>query len=206
MNEICEGSILIDREDISKLNLFEHRRRLSVIPQDPVLFSGTLRYNLDPFDEFSNDEIWEAVGNCRLTQMVKSLPNQLTSLVEEDGHNFSVGERQLLCLARAILRKNRIILIDEATASVDIYTDTLVQQAIRTHFRDCTVLTIAHRIETVIDSDKIIVLDKGRVIEFDVPLLMLENENSYLSNVLTFVDPSTQLRLRRLAQTSYDNN
>ena len=196
MYEISEGCILIDRDDISKLDLYAHRKRQSVIPQDPVLFSGTLRYNLDPFDEFSSEEIWAAVGNCHLRKMVESLPSQLMSPVEEDGHNFSVGECQLLCLARAILRKNRIILIDEATANVDIHTDALVQQAIRTHFSDCTVLTIAHRIDTVMDSDRMIVLDKGRVVEFEVPILMLENENSYLSTLLSQLDLITQLRQR----------
>ena len=205
LNELSGGCVLIDRDDISKLDLYEHRKRLSVIPQEPVLFSGTLRYNLDPFDEFTNEEIWVAVGNCYLKERVESLPNQLMSLVEEDGHNFSVGERQLLCLARAILRKNRIILIDEATANVDFHTDTLVQQAIRTHFRDCTVLTIAHRIETVIDSNRIIVLEKGRIIEFGVPLMMLEDENSYLSRITTYLDLFAKLRLRRMAQNSYDN-
>ena len=180
MNEVSEGSILIDGIDISKLNLYEHRKRLSVIPQDPVLFSGTLRYNLDPFGEFTDNEIWQAIKSCHLMKMVQILSNQLLSPVIEDGHNLSVGERQLLCLARAILRKNNIILIDEATANVDIHTDFLVQQAVRTHFRDCTLLTIAHRIETVLDSDRIIVLDKGSVVEFDTPSAMLEKEGSYL--------------------------
>ena len=174
-----------------------------MIPQDPVLFSGTLRYNLDPSDEFSNEEIWEAVNSCHLHKMVESLPDQLMSPVEEDGRNLSTGERQLLCLARAILRKNRIILIDEATANVDLHTDSLIQQAIRTNFSECTVLTIAHRIDTIIDSDRIIVLNKGRLTELDVPLFMLENENSHLSSLMAYLDPFTQMKLRKLAQRSF---
>ena len=206
MNEVSEGCIFIDGVDISKLHLYAHRKRLSVIPQDPVLFSGTLRYNLDPFDEFSCEEIWTAVNSCHLQEMVGRLPDQLMSRVEEDGRNFSTGERQLLCLARAILRKNRIILIDEATANVDLHTDLLIQQAIRTNFSECTVLTIAHRIETIIDSHRIVVLNKGGLIEFDMPLFMLEKENSYLRNLMTHLDPFSQMKMRSLAQRSYSTS
>ena len=176
-----------------------------MIPQDPVLFSGTLRHNLDPFNEFTDQEVWNAINNCNLKSMIECMPEQLLSHVEEDGRNFSTGECQLLCLARAILRKNKLILIDEATANVDLHTDTLVQQAIRTHFSHCTVLTIAHRIDTIIDSDRIIVLDKGRVIEFAIPFLMLQNENSYLSMLFSHMDPYTQIKLRRLAEMSYNS-
>ena len=202
MGEMPEGSIVIDGRDISLLNLYEHRMRLSVIAQDPVLFSGTLRYNLDPFDEFSGEEIWEAVENCHLKEMLKALPDQLMYRVLEDGSNFSTGERQLLCLARAVLRKNKVILIDEATANVDFRTDALIQEAIRTHFSECTVLTIAHRMETVIDSDRILVIDKGRVIDYESPSLMLENENSYLSQLLSHLDIFSQMKLRDLSLKS----
>ena len=203
ISEISDGCILIDGDDISKLDLYQHRKRISVIPQEPVLFSGTLRQNLDPFDEFTNQEIWDAIEKCNLQVMVGSLSEGLLCRVEEDGRNFSTGERQLFCLARAILRENRIVLIDEATANVDVKTDSYVQQAIRIHFRNCTVLTIAHRIDTIIDSNRIIVLDKGRVIEFEIPFLMLENENSYLSKLLSHLDPCIQIKLRCIAETSY---
>ena len=205
LSEISEGCILIDRDDISLLDLYQHRKRISVIPQDPVLFSGTLRHNLDPFNEFTDQEVWNAISNCNLKSMVECMPEQLLSHVEEDGRNFSTGECQLLCLARAILRNNKLILIDEATANVDLHTDTLVQQAIRTHFSHCTVLTIAHRIDTIIDSDRIIVLDKSRVIEFEIPFLMLQNENSYLSMLFSHMDPYTQIKLKRLAEMSYNS-
>ena len=203
LNGISAGRIMIDNEDISTLNLFQHRKRLSIIPQDPFLFTGTLRYNLDPFEEFGSEEIWDALTKSHLCNMVQSLPDQLMTSVAEDGHNFSAGERQLLCLARAILRKNKIILIDEATANVDLRTDALVQQAIRSHFSDCSVLTIAHRIETIIDSDRIVVLERGRIIEIDVPFLMLERETSYLSLLLSHLDPRNEAQLRNAARMSY---
>ena len=203
LNGISAGSIRIDDEDISSLNLFQHRKRLSIIPQDPFLFTGTLHYNLDPFEEFTSEEVWDALAKSHLHYMVQSLPDQLMTRVEEDGHNFSAGERQLLCLARAILRKNKIILIDEATANVDMRTDALVQQAIRSQFSDCSVLTIAHRIETIIDSDRIVVLAKGRIIEMDVPFLMLENESSYLSHLLSQLDPKTEAQLRNATRMNY---
>ena len=136
INPISSGSVCIDTRDISSLNLYEHRRRISVIPQDPFLFSGTLKYNLDPFGEFSEEEIWSALDKAYIKKMVESLPSKLSANVEEDGNNFSTGERQLLCLARAILRQNKIILIDEATANVDMNTDVLVQQTIRGNFSD----------------------------------------------------------------------
>ena len=199
INPISSGSIHIGGHDISSLNLYEHRKRVSVIPQDPFLFSGTLRYNLDPFDEFTGEDLWSALDKAHLRRMVTSLPDQLMASVEEDGLNFSTGERQLLCLARAILRKNKIILIDEATANVDMHTDALVQQAIRTHFSDCSVLTIAHRIETIIDSDRIVILDKGRIVAADIPHLMLQEEDSYLSAFLSQLAPETQSHLRDVA-------
>ena len=205
LNGISAGRIMVDNEDISSLNLFQHRKRLSIIPQDPFLFTGTLRYNLDPFEEFGSEEIWDALTKSHLCNMVQSLPDQLMTSVAEDGHNFSAGERQLLCLARAILRKNKIILIDEATANVDLQTDALVQQAIRSHFSDCSVLTIAHRIETIIDSDRIVVLERGRIIEIDVPFLMLGRENSYLSHLLSHLDPRNEAQLRNAARMSYFN-
>ena len=203
--DICEGCIIIDSDDITKLNLYQHRKRISVIPQDPVVFSGTLRHNLDPIDEYTDQELWDALMKCNIKLTVECLPEQLMSHVEEDGRNLSTGERQLLCLARAILRNNRIILIDEATANVDMRTDMLVQRAIRTHFCNCTVLTIAHRLDTIIDSDRVLVIDKGRVIEFENPYLMVQNEASYLSKLLSHMDPYTQINLRRLAEMGYHN-
>ena len=203
MNEISSGSISIGGDDISSLNLYEHRKRLSVIPQDPFLFSGTLRYNLDPFEEFTCDEIWDALEKSHLKDLVERLPDQLLVGVDEDGHNFSTGERQLLCLARALLRRNCIIVIDEATANVDMHTDLLVQQTIRTHFSNCTVLTIAHRIETVINSDRIVVIDKGTVVEADTPFLLLLDENSYLNKLISHLDSFTQKHLRDVAEQNY---
>ena len=174
-----------------------------MIPQDPFLFSGTLKYNLDPFREFSEEEIWSALDKAYIKKMVESLPSKLSANVEEDGNNFSTGERQLLCLARAILRQNKIILIDEATANVDMNTDLLVQQTIRYNFSDCSVLTIAHRIETVIDSDRIIVLEKGSIVESGVPHLLLQNEDSYLSRLVNQLEASTQSSLRDVAEKTY---
>ena len=203
INPISSGTIYIDSRDISSMDLYEHRKRLSVIPQDPFLFSGTLQYNLDPFDEFSAADLWNALDKAHLKRMVESLPDQLRAGVEEDGLNFSTGERQLLCLARAILRKNKIILIDEATANVDMHTDALVQQSIRSHFSDCSVLTIAHRIETIIDSERIVILDKGKIVAADVPYLMLQDENSYFSKLVSRLEADTQYNLRALAKKSY---
>ncbi|KAI6649865.1 Multidrug resistance-associated protein 4-like [Oopsacas minuta] len=203
INPISSGSICIDSRDIASLDLYEHRKRISVIPQDSFLFSGTLKYNLDPFREFSEDEIWSALEKAFMKRMVKSLSNQLMANVEEDGLNFSTGERQLLCLARAILRNNKIILIDEATANVDMHTDALVQQTIKSYFSDCTVLTIAHRIETIVDSDRIIILDKGTIVESDIPHLLLQNEDSYLSKLVSQLESSTQSNLRAQAEKSY---
>ena len=203
MNGVSAGSISIGGEDISSLNLYEHRKRLSIIPQDPFLFSGTLRYNLDPFEEFTCDELWSALEKSHLKSLVERLPDQLLTGVEEDGRNFSTGERQLLCLARALLRSNYIIVIDEATANVDMHTDLLVQQAIRTHFSNCTVLTIAHRIETVIDSDRIVVLDNATVVEAGIPFVLLSDEHSYLNRLISQLDPVSQTHLRDMAQRSY---
>ena len=183
ISEISSGQITVGLDNIQTINLYEHRKTFSVLPQDPVLFSGTLRYNLDPFGQFSASEIWDALSKSHLKDMVECLPGQLSANVEQDGFNFSTGERQLLCLARAILGKNRIILIDEATANVDFHTDQLIQQAIRSHFSTCTVLTIAHRIETILDSDRIVVLDNGSIIDVGTPSAMLRNKDSYINRL-----------------------
>ncbi|XP_014219235.1 multidrug resistance-associated protein 1 isoform X2 [Copidosoma floridanum] len=176
--EAAYGKIVIDEVDISKLGLHTLRSRLTIIPQDPVLFSGSLRLNLDPFNKCSDDDIWRALEHAHLKDFVKGLPNTLTHEVTEGGDNLSVGQRQLMCLARALLRKTKVLILDEATAAVDLETDDLIQRTIREEFKDCTVLTIAHRLNTILDSDRVIVLDKGSIIEFDSPDNLLQKQDS----------------------------
>ncbi|CAG2100169.1 unnamed protein product, partial [Medioppia subpectinata] len=163
------GQILIDGLDIKTIGLHDLRSRISIIPQEPVLFTGSVRKNLDPFGEHSDDELWSALSEVQLRDVVQSMPGQLDGQVTEGGSNLSVGQRQLVCLARAILRDNRILVLDEATANVDHRTDALIQTTIRQRFRYCTVITIAHRLNTIIDSDKVMVLDAGQVVEYDIP-------------------------------------
>ncbi|XP_077258462.1 multidrug-Resistance like Protein 1 isoform X6 [Temnothorax americanus] len=176
--EAAHGKILIDDIDISKLGLHDLRSRLTIIPQDPVLFSGTLRINLDPFDCHSDEEIWRALEHAHLKSFIENLPNALLHEVSESGENLSVGQRQLICLARALLRKTKVLILDEATAAVDLETDDLIQTTIRQEFKDCTVLTIAHRLNTILDSDRVIVLDKGLIVEYDSPEVLLRNPSS----------------------------
>ncbi|XP_067207174.1 multidrug resistance-associated protein 1 isoform X3 [Linepithema humile] len=176
--EAAHGKIFIDDIDISKLGLHDLRSKLTIIPQDPVLFSGTLRINLDPFDCHSDDEIWRALEHAHLKSFVKNLPNTLLHEVAEGGENLSIGQRQLICLARALLRKTKVLILDEATAAVDLETDDLIQTTIRQEFKDCTVLTIAHRLNTILDSDRVIVLDKGLIVEYDSPEALLRNPSS----------------------------
>ncbi|KAH8355856.1 hypothetical protein KR200_006142, partial [Drosophila serrata] len=173
-----EGSILIDKRDTNDMGLHDLRSKISIIPQESVLFSGTMRYNLDPFDEYSDDKLWRSLEEVKLKDVVADLPNGLQSTITDGGNNFSVGQRQLVCLARAILRENRILVMDEATANVDPQTDGLIQTTIRNKFKDCTVLTIAHRLHTIMDSDKVLVMDAGRAVEFGTPYELLTKTDS----------------------------
>jgi len=172
--ELSGGRISIDGVDISSIGLNDLRTRLSIIPQEPTLFDGTIRTNLDPTSQYSDEEIWEALRKCQLSDIVKLLPLRLESPVLENGENYSVGQRQLFCLGRALLKQSRILVLDEATASVDTETDTMIQNTVRKEFANCTVLSIAHRIPTVMDCDKVLVLDKGKMKEYDSPAKLME--------------------------------
>ncbi|GFO06113.1 canalicular multispecific organic anion transporter 1 [Plakobranchus ocellatus] len=176
--EAASGSIIIDNIPIGNIGLHDLRSRLTILPQDPVIFSGTLRMNLDPFDEFSDDEIWRALEHAHLKDFVSGLPGMIQYECGEGGSNLSVGQRQLLCLARTLVRQTQILILDEATAAVDLETDELIQKTIRSQFSGCTVLAIAHRLNTVMDYDKIMVMDKGRVSEFASPADLLANTDS----------------------------
>jgi len=175
------STLIVDGVDCLKLGLKELRSAMAIIPQDPVMFYGTIRYNLDPFGDHSDEDVWAALRCAELQAVVNSQEKQLDTMVEEGGGNFSLGQRQLICLARALLRRPKILIMDEATASIDFQTDSLIQKAIRTEFKDCTVLTIAHRIETIIDSDMIVVMDNGKVAEFDTPSDLLSKPQSLFS-------------------------
>ncbi|GAV03421.1 hypothetical protein RvY_13847 [Ramazzottius varieornatus] len=176
--EAAGGKIVIDGVNISAMGLHDLRSRLTIIPQEPVLFSGTLRMNLDPFASSSDEDLWLALENAHLKRFVSSLPNGLQHAVSEGGENLSVGQRQLVCLARALLRKTKILVLDEATAAIDLETDDLIQRTIRDKFADCTVLTIAHRLNTIMDSTRIMVLNQGVIVEFDTPSTLLQDKKS----------------------------
>ncbi|XP_077359163.1 ATP-binding cassette sub-family C member 3 isoform X2 [Festucalex cinctus] len=167
--EAAEGEISIDDLRISEIGLHDLRSKLTIIPQEPVLFSGSLRMNLDPFEKYTDDDVWKALQHSHLHKFVSNQPAKLEMECSEGGENLSVGQRQLVCLARALLRKTRILILDEATAAIDLETDDLIQSTIRTQFEDCTVFTIAHRLNTVMDYTRVLVLDKGQIAEFDTP-------------------------------------
>ncbi|XP_015377601.1 PREDICTED: probable multidrug resistance-associated protein lethal(2)03659, partial [Diuraphis noxia] len=201
---INEGNVIIDDIEIHDIGLHELRSKLSIIPQEPILFSGTMRTNLDPFNEYPDHILWNALDEVELRHIVEELPNGLNSIISEGGFNFSVGQRQLVCLARAIVRNNKILILDEATANVDPQTDAFIQNTIRNKFRMCTVLTIAHRLNTVIDSDKVLVMDAGIMIEFDHPHNLLKDKNGFLYKMVEQTGPTNAKFLHTAALESYN--
>ncbi|KAM4699734.1 ATP-binding cassette sub-family C member 5-like [Discoglossus pictus] len=176
--ELVGGSITIDNICVNTIGLEDLRKKLSIIPQEPVLFVGSVRSNLDPMNQYTDEEIWKALENTHMKQHVSNLQGQLHAEVTENGNNFSVGERQLLCMARTLLRSSKILLLDEATAAIDNETDVIIQETIKAAFSECTVLIIAHRLNTVFHCDRIMVMDDGRIVEFDKPSVLLSNEKS----------------------------
>nr|CAD7442940.1 unnamed protein product [Timema bartmani] len=198
-----EGSIIIDNIDTGIIGLHNLRAKISIIPQEPVLFSGTLRNNLDPFEEYSDSVLWNSLEEVELKEAISELPAGLNHKVSEGGSNFSVGQRQLVCLARAIIRNNRILVMDEATANVDPGTDALIQKTVRRKFADCTVLTIAHRLLTVMDSDRTLVMDAGNVVELDHPYLLMKNKNGFLYNMVQETGKSMAETLYKIAELNY---
>jgi len=184
LGNVEKGSIKISGQDIKDIGLSNLRGNLSMIPQDPVLFIGTIRYNLDPFNKVKDEELWNVLEKAHMKNSVFNLPLKLESIVAENGSNFSVGERQLICMARALLRKNKILILDEATAAIDPQTDSKIQDMIKEAFSDCTVLTIAHRLNTIMHCDRILVMDKGEIAEFESPSTLLEKDSFFKSMVL----------------------
>ncbi|GAB0088842.1 probable multidrug resistance-associated protein lethal(2)03659 [Sergentomyia squamirostris] len=201
-----EGSIVIDGRDTGAMGLHDLRKKISIIPQEPVLFSGSMRYNLDPFDEYPDEKLWKALDDVKLKAVITDLPSGLQSKISEGGSNFSVGQRQLVCLARALLRENKILLMDEATANVDPQTDNLIQATIREKFANCTVLTIAHRLNTVMDSDRVLVMDSGRVVEFAPPYELLSgiSGSGVFDNMLREAGKGTYDQLFEIARRNYE--
>ena len=163
--------IKLDGEDIALVPLDRLHHVMAIVPQEPLLFAGPVRENLDPFGEHSEEALWLALEQCHLAQMFRALEGGLEAPVAARGANLSVGERQLLCVGRALLRRHtvKILALDEATAAVDPHTDTLIQGVIRNHFQHCTVIAIAHRLNTILDFDRVLVVDKGAIVEFDSP-------------------------------------
>ncbi|KAK9276061.1 hypothetical protein L1049_005592 [Liquidambar formosana] len=182
--EPAEGKIVIDGLDISAIGLHDLRSHFGIIPQDPTLFNGSVRYNVDPLSEHTDQEIWEVLEKCQLREAVQEKEEGLNSLVVQDGSNWSMGQRQLFCLGRALLRRSRILVLDEATASIDNATDSIIQKTIRTEFQDCTVITVAHRIPTVMDCTMVLAISDGKLAEYDEPLKLMNKEGSMFGQLV----------------------
>ncbi|KAJ0658293.1 putative ABC-type xenobiotic transporter [Helianthus annuus] len=178
------GNIVVDGIDISTIGLHDLRSRFGVIPQDPTLFNGTVRYNLDPLCQHTDQEIWEVLGKCQLSEAVQDKTGGLDSIVVENGTNWSMGQRQLFCLGRALLRRSKILVLDEATASVDNATDTMLQETIRSEFADCTVITVAHRIPTVMDCTMVLTMSDGKITEYDEPMKLMKRDDSLFGQLV----------------------
>jgi ABC-type multidrug transport system fused ATPase/permease subunit len=180
---LSSGQISIDGLDINQIGVDDLRSKLSIIPQDPCIFDGNVRHNIDPFGKYPDHQIWETLKRVHLADAIHQLPNGLDSELADEGANFSLGQRQLLCVARAILRRSKILLLDEASSSIDLETDYLLQKTLRTEFADCTTITIAHRLATIMDSDRVMVLEGGQLKEFDSPSSLLSNPHSLFSSL-----------------------
>ncbi|KAL5727203.1 Multidrug resistance-associated protein 7 [Ranunculus cassubicifolius] len=178
------GKIVIDGIDISTIGLHDLRSRFGIIPQDPTLFTGSVRYNLDPLSQHTDFEIWEVLKKCQLQEAVQDKEGGLDASVVEDGSNWSMGQRQLFCLGRALLRRSRVLVLDEATASIDNATDTILQRTIRTEFADCTVITVAHRIPTVMDCTMVLAISDGKLVEYDEPMKLMNQEGSLFGKLV----------------------
>ncbi|CAI5520236.1 unnamed protein product, partial [Closterium sp. Naga37s-1] len=190
------GCILIDGVDTATISLTRLRRNVMAIPQDPVLFGSSLRFNLDPFNQHPDAALWEALDAVQLRGKAGGLQRGLEASMSEFGENFSVGQRQLVCLARAVLHRSRILLMDEATANVDMATDALIQTTIRRQFAASTVITIAHRLHTIIDADKVLVLEQGRVVQFGSPQQLAADRVGSFSRMISNTGRSAEASLR----------
>ncbi|KAK8322201.1 hypothetical protein V6Z12_A12G151600 [Gossypium hirsutum] len=191
--EPTAGKIIIDDIDICMLGLHDLRSRFGIIPQEPVLFEGSVRSNIDPAGQFPDEEIWKSLERCQLKDVVASKPDKLDSLVLDNGDNWSMGQRQLLCLGRVMLKRSRLLFMDEATASVDSQTDSIIQKIIREDFAACTIISIAHRIPTVMDCDRVLVVDAGKAKEFDKPSRLLETPTLFAALVQEYANRSSEL-------------
>ncbi|OQR93036.1 multidrug resistance-associated protein 1 [Achlya hypogyna] len=193
INEVASGAMYMDGVDTKSVGLKTLRESMAIIPQNPILFKGTLRNYLDPFDDYSDEQLWDALTKVRMHARVSAEELKLESAIEENGENYSVGERQMLCMARALLRQSKIVVMDEATAAIDHETDQNLQRVIRDEFAASTVLTIAHRLDTVLDSDRVMVFDQGRCVQCDTPQNLIDagdgiffelcNEGGYLDRI-----------------------
>ncbi|KAM3326369.1 ABC transporter C family member 8 [Capsicum chacoense] len=196
--EPYSGQVIIDDINICSIGLKDLRSKLSIIPQEPTLFKGSVRTNLDPLGLYSDDEIWKALEKCQLKDTISILPNLLDSSVSDEGENWSMGQRQLFCLGRVLLRRNRILVLDEATASIDSATDAILQRIIREEFSNCTVITVAHRVPTVIDSDMVMVLSFGELVEYDQPSRLMQTNSSFAKLVAEYWSSSRRSSLQKL--------
>ncbi|ORY40364.1 P-loop containing nucleoside triphosphate hydrolase protein [Rhizoclosmatium globosum] len=197
--ELSDGAISIDGVDLTTVGLRQLRTSLSIIPQAPILFQGTIRSNIDPLNRHDDNAVWTVLDHASLKDYVSSLDEKLEAPVQENGENLSVGQRQLLCLARAMLLKPKILLIDEATASVDIKTDAAIQKALRSSFSSSTILCVAHRLLTIIDYDRVLVLKDGEVSEFDTPANLLQNADSLFTDLVNETGPEMAALLKQMA-------
>ena len=203
LRDLSSGRIILDGVDLSTLGLADVRRGVCAIPQEPLLLTGSVRYNLDPFNAATNDaDVWDALRAVRMAEPVAALGGGLDAPVTDGGANFSVGERQLLCFARALLRRPRVLLLDEATASCDEVSDAAIQRALRASFADVTVMSIAHRLATVMDYNRILVMSDGSAVECDAPNTLLTDPGGALTALVAALGPATATHLRTVAKNA----